>query len=858
MIPFMVTSVLGNSGTPELVSMSMQHIPRPEIGELDRATWNRWRSAPEHHAIAPASGRHRRRLRLLGVDLHKDQGSLSDSMNEAQMYPGTGTHFVNIFVGKPHQTVSVIVDTGSHYTAFPCNTCSGCGKHTENYFETSKSSTCMYPVPCSHGCQHSCSGSDCGMSQSYTEGSSWFAKEAIDDVWMAQHDEGEVGTNSKFKARLSFGCQFKETGLFNTQVSNGIMGFAHEDSSTMVPKLMNAGLISSKSFSMCFQRQFGVIVLGGTDVRIHQRPMLYVPYTRSSNWYAVSVKAVSIGAAVRTDNVQTSAKLESIGSTTPFGTGKGTIVDSGTTDTYLPSSVAAAFKAAFSRATNLLPGGYRTGVEYHLPIGHVYSTGNGGSVRPALPDIVFTLAGAPGAPDVNVVMWPSAYLELVQHTKGSTQGTFKARVYLDEWGGAVLGANVMRNHDVHFDQESNRLGWAPSSCAPPDSGGPAPATTAPTTAPTATPTGAPTPSPTRLPTPSPTSSPTPSPTPMPTPACVAGTRRGTSGGCEACKPGTFTDAENQESCSLCGACDGEMVRSGCGTGAGVCSHCPDGKYKEHGLNATATFSCTACAKLPACDAGMARTGCMGNSTGSCVRCEAGWFLAEAGDSGSNSTGATAVCKACPAGRTSAAAQSSCDKITPSPTPLPTPLPTTAPTVAPTLAPTNSPTPAAPTQTPTPALYIGKTTEGNGASAGTITGTEVTADDDANPGEDDAEVGTGVIVGAMFAVGVVVVVLVGFTRSRRRLGAQYQGNTGRGVQRSRAALQSLRAGRGGAGVSTRIGAHRLQNDDDDDGDQEVDLGTLPSPNPAAVRVEEVVAVANVDEGDGDDPFQDESL
>ena len=144
----LVMFILGSAAPPapeNLVTMRMEHIPRPEVGELDRATWNRWRTNDEHHAPDPAAAAFgalpwaRRRLRLLRTDPSKDQGPLGGTLNEAQLYPGTGTHFVNIFVGQPHQTVSVIVDTGSHYTAFPCNTCSGCGKHTESYFETSKS-----------------------------------------------------------------------------------------------------------------------------------------------------------------------------------------------------------------------------------------------------------------------------------------------------------------------------------------------------------------------------------------------------------------------------------------------------------------------------------------------------------------------------------------------------------------------------------------------------------------------------------------------------------------------------------------------------------------------------------------------
>lgn len=38
----------------------------------------------------------------------------------APLYPGYGTHFVYLYVGTPPQRQSVIIDTGSHFTAFPC------------------------------------------------------------------------------------------------------------------------------------------------------------------------------------------------------------------------------------------------------------------------------------------------------------------------------------------------------------------------------------------------------------------------------------------------------------------------------------------------------------------------------------------------------------------------------------------------------------------------------------------------------------------------------------------------------------------------------------------------------------------
>jgi hypothetical protein len=44
----------------------------------------------------------------------------------APLFEGIGTHYSFIWVGSPPQRVSVIMDTGSHHTAFPCVGCN-CG-----------------------------------------------------------------------------------------------------------------------------------------------------------------------------------------------------------------------------------------------------------------------------------------------------------------------------------------------------------------------------------------------------------------------------------------------------------------------------------------------------------------------------------------------------------------------------------------------------------------------------------------------------------------------------------------------------------------------------------------------------------
>lgn len=279
-----------------------------------------------------------------------------------------------------------------------------------------------------------------------------------------------------------------------------------------------------------------------------------------------------------------------------------------------------------------------------------------------------------------------------------------------------------------------------------------------------------------------------------------------------------------------------MVRSGCGVGAGICDYCVDGMYKNNSAtNATSASTCMPCG---ACPAGHARTGCMGSSSGNCTACSPGLYLPQ-----SAAANASAACMECPAGQTSAAGQPKCSEIT--------------------LAPTSSPTPA-PTSTPTPAptptslsLPLQETFDDNAKLA--------MDDDEKDADGAKSEVSSGVLVGGMIGVFAVVVVLVRLTSARRRSAAHYKGSVGQGVRRGRAALQSILAGRRGAGVSTRIGAQRLQDDDEDDDAEEVNLG-IEQPNPIAQAAQAAQAreleartgALTVPDVDGPDPFADESL
>lgn len=82
----------------------------------------------KHDGTAVIKGPKRVKKRYL-ISRSRLQGSSSNPSNAIKLplFEGMGTHYVFLYIGNPaKQRVSVIVDTGSHHTAFPCVGCN-CG-----------------------------------------------------------------------------------------------------------------------------------------------------------------------------------------------------------------------------------------------------------------------------------------------------------------------------------------------------------------------------------------------------------------------------------------------------------------------------------------------------------------------------------------------------------------------------------------------------------------------------------------------------------------------------------------------------------------------------------------------------------
>ena len=161
--------------------------------------------------------------------------SYNTNYETGALYQGYGTHYMDMYVGTPPQRQTVIIDTGSSITAFPCSGCDHCGDnpadgtqyHTDGDFNIADSSTyheqvCKASnshlkgaagkgVPCDLGMCTFVSESgnkerQCRLAVSYAEGSTWSAVEGNDIVYPAgPHDHALVSKEEMLEAGVGSG-----------------------------------------------------------------------------------------------------------------------------------------------------------------------------------------------------------------------------------------------------------------------------------------------------------------------------------------------------------------------------------------------------------------------------------------------------------------------------------------------------------------------------------------------------------------------------------------------------------------------------------------------------------------------------
>jgi hypothetical protein len=145
---------------------------------------------------------------------------------------------------------------------------------------------------------------------------------------------------------FKFGCHRHEGGLFTSQQADGIMGLGTGELS-IIPALWASGKLTANVFSLCLADKGGALTLGAVDVGLHETPAVWASLS-TTGFYVVGVRGFHLThygseAATHTRTFTREAAVSHAGWNSPH-----TILDSGTTFTYVPTASYSSLRGAIA------------------------------------------------------------------------------------------------------------------------------------------------------------------------------------------------------------------------------------------------------------------------------------------------------------------------------------------------------------------------------------------------------------------------------------------------------------------------------------------------------------------------------
>jgi hypothetical protein len=278
--------------------------------------------------------------------------------------------------------------------------------------------------------------------------------------------------HSSLAVPFEVGCGRYESGLFVSQLADGILGIGPSDR-TLFAALWRQGALRRRMFSLCLAWVGGALTVGDVDTSLHTGPVQWAALT-VSGYYGVGLTGLAVGdpgpGALSGGGGDASIEIDvSSFSASGGGAGRTTIVDSGTTFTYLPRAVYRPFLAALA-AWCERPGRC---VGRKVPV-----TGEDLCYRIARPADLATFPSvtvrlAPANPLLDPPVTLTVPPQSVFVSMGWHRGAFCLAYHNNGVGrdvGAVLGANTLLGHDVIVDRTERlvgpqRVGFAAAHCS---------------------------------------------------------------------------------------------------------------------------------------------------------------------------------------------------------------------------------------------------------------------------------------------------------------------------------------------------------------------------------------------------------
>ena len=374
---------------------------------------------------------------------------------------GSGQYFVDVQVGTPPQKLLLVADTGSDLVWLRCSACKNCTNRSPGSAFLARHSTTFSPYHCfdsacrlvphpkPNPCNRTRIHSPCRYDYSYADGSTtsgFFSKETT----TLRTSSGE---ETKLRS-LSFGCAFRISGpsvsVDSFDGAQGVMGLGQGPISFST----QLGRRFGNKFSYCLMdytlapppTSYLTIGEAQNDVVSKSHKMSFTPLLinpLSPTFYYIGIKSVYVDGR----------KLPispSVWSIDELGNG-GTVIDSGTTLTFLAEPAYRLVLAAVKRRVKL-PSSAQPNLGFDLCVNV------SGVSRPSLPRLSFGLAG-------NSVLSPpqsNYFIEAVDRVKCLAIQPVELAS-----GFSVIGNLMQQGFLFEFDKDRSRLGFTRHGCALP-------------------------------------------------------------------------------------------------------------------------------------------------------------------------------------------------------------------------------------------------------------------------------------------------------------------------------------------------------------------------------------------------------
>uniref|UniRef100_A0ACD5VFM7 Uncharacterized protein n=1 Tax=Avena sativa TaxID=4498 RepID=A0ACD5VFM7_AVESA len=399
----------------------------------------------------PLEGAHGDHMKLVQLDRERlNRGAFDFAL---QGMPGL--YYARVKLGNPPKEYLVQFDTGSDIMWVSCSPCTGCPKSSEinlpQKLYNPKSSSTSSRISCSdHRCtdaleagyavcnrSHSPSN-QCGYTLTYADGGTTTGYYVSDTLHLGttMGNEGSVHSSS---AMVLFGCSNSRSG--NT---DGIIGFG-KSALSVISQLSSQGL-SGNVFSHCLKRSKdggGILVLG----EVVKPGFVSTPLVTMQPRYNLNMKSIAVNGKMLPINSSLFATSNA----------QGTVVDSGTTLSYLADGVYDPVVSAIYAAVSPSVRTYvHTGIRYFI-------SSNSTRALSLFPTV--TLYFEDGAA---MKVGPESYL--VRQGSFDNDDIFiigfqRSMEIEDHERTTILGDLVLRDKIVVYNLDKMRMSWVDYDCS---------------------------------------------------------------------------------------------------------------------------------------------------------------------------------------------------------------------------------------------------------------------------------------------------------------------------------------------------------------------------------------------------------